>query len=276
MRPDERVASEFLTKRFNQEPRYEPLGKSTPPDFSIDDTAFEVRRLNQRFVREDGSNEGLEELEIPLNRAVYSELSKTPFSEQGGTIFWGLKFKRPVTGELRKIVNQLGAAARKYYLEGSRKPREISEGGVTLHLFGASRPLGKAFRMGYGSDGDSGGMFGDIYPTSIRLALENKISKTDNIANQFDRWVLILVDEILPGMMEPLDEIGVLDLNLGHFNSVVVINSINGDLQLEYPASSLKLREQIRWRAYELFERRGREHGHDLEDWLKAEAEPIR
>lgn len=31
--------------------------------------------------------------------------------------------------------------------------------------------------------------------------------------------------------------------------------------------------EQIRARAYELFEQRGGEQGHDLEDWLQAEAE---
>ena len=30
---------------------------------------------------------------------------------------------------------------------------------------------------------------------------------------------------------------------------------------------------QIRLRAYELFEARGYEHGHDREDWLQAEAE---
>ena len=31
--------------------------------------------------------------------------------------------------------------------------------------------------------------------------------------------------------------------------------------------------EKIRSRAYELYERRGRTDGHDLEDWLQAEAE---
>ncbi len=31
--------------------------------------------------------------------------------------------------------------------------------------------------------------------------------------------------------------------------------------------------EQIRQRAYELYELRGREDGHDLDDWLKAELE---
>ena len=31
--------------------------------------------------------------------------------------------------------------------------------------------------------------------------------------------------------------------------------------------------EQIRTRAYELYEERGREDGHDEEDWFRAEAE---
>ena len=31
--------------------------------------------------------------------------------------------------------------------------------------------------------------------------------------------------------------------------------------------------EQIRIRAYELYEDRGREDGHDMEDWFEAEAE---
>lgn len=33
------------------------------------------------------------------------------------------------------------------------------------------------------------------------------------------------------------------------------------------------VREQIRRRAYELYELRGREDGHDLEDWLQAQSE---
>lgn len=33
------------------------------------------------------------------------------------------------------------------------------------------------------------------------------------------------------------------------------------------------LKEQIRLRAYELYEARGREDGRELEDWLQAEAE---
>lgn len=35
------------------------------------------------------------------------------------------------------------------------------------------------------------------------------------------------------------------------------------------------IQERIRHLAYELYEQRGREDGHDLDDWLKAESEAI-
>lgn len=37
--------------------------------------------------------------------------------------------------------------------------------------------------------------------------------------------------------------------------------------------SPSQIQEQIRQRAYELYEQRGREDGHDLADWLTAESE---
>lgn len=37
--------------------------------------------------------------------------------------------------------------------------------------------------------------------------------------------------------------------------------------------TAVDLQEQIRRRAYELYEQRGREEGRELDDWLQAEAE---
>ena len=43
---------------------------------------------------------------------------------------------------------------------------------------------------------------------------------------------------------------------------------------LDTPLGSLERTEEIiRIRAYQLFEERSYEHGHDLDDWLQAEAE---
>jgi len=39
------------------------------------------------------------------------------------------------------------------------------------------------------------------------------------------------------------------------------------------PITSLSLEEQIRLRAYELYEQRGRQDGFAEQDWLQAEAE---
>ena len=36
---------------------------------------------------------------------------------------------------------------------------------------------------------------------------------------------------------------------------------------------SPELEEQIRARAYEIYEQRGRDEAHDIDDWLQAEAE---
>jgi len=39
--------------------------------------------------------------------------------------------------------------------------------------------------------------------------------------------------------------------------------------------STVELQEQVRRRAYELYENRGREDGHDVDDWLQAEWEVV-
>jgi hypothetical protein len=40
--------------------------------------------------------------------------------------------------------------------------------------------------------------------------------------------------------------------------------------------ASLDLQEQVRRRAFELYEQRGREEGHELDDWLQAESEIVK
>ena len=46
------------------------------------------------------------------------------------------------------------------------------------------------------------------------------------------------------------------------------LNTTNQETKL-----SIELQEQIRCRAYKLYEERGRVDGHELDDWLQAESE---
>ena len=47
----------------------------------------------------------------------------------------------------------------------------------------------------------------------------------------------------------------------------------NAAQQIQTAVVIANLHEQVRVRAYELYEQRGREDGHDIEDWVQAEAE---
>jgi Protein of unknown function (DUF2934) len=49
--------------------------------------------------------------------------------------------------------------------------------------------------------------------------------------------------------------------------------AITGPDSLIQRLLSKTLEQDIRLRAYELFEQRGRGHGHDVDDWLQAEKE---
>lgn len=238
MKIEEQIASKFLATRFGAEPTYEPLGRHLAPDFCIKRVAFEIRRLNQRYFHEDGRDEGLEQVDYRLNAVLRRELDKIAFWDDKGSFFWGLSFRRPLRSEPRKIAKQLAAAARSHYLEGSRKTATLKIDEITLDLMPATIPHGKAFAMGYVADGDSGGFLGDIYPCSIRLALEEKIVKTMDIAGQFDRWALILIDTVLPGVTSPND-IGPMDFDLQHFSSIAILNP-NGSLSMEFPGNSLR------------------------------------
>jgi len=39
--------------------------------------------------------------------------------------------------------------------------------------------------------------------------------------------------------------------------------------------SGVEFQEQVRCRAYEIYEQRGRGDGHELDDWLQAESEMV-
>jgi hypothetical protein len=52
------------------------------------------------------------------------------------------------------------------------------------------------------------------------------------------------------------------------------MNPVNAKLSTANPPEPI-LEQAIRHRAYELYARRGMTHGHDVDDWLQAEAELV-
>ncbi len=50
---------------------------------------------------------------------------------------------------------------------------------------------------------------------------------------------------------------------------------IEREVPTDAPATAEDLQEQIKHRAYEIYEERGRIHGFDIDDWLQAENEVL-
>jgi hypothetical protein len=53
----------------------------------------------------------------------------------------------------------------------------------------------------------------------------------------------------------------------------VIPKASKAELKDEEPGLTVEFEERIRRHAYELYLLRGGEHGHDIDDWLQAEAE---
>ena len=55
-------------------------------------------------------------------------------------------------------------------------------------------------------------------------------------------------------------------------STVTPIDRVNSEVR-KSPGTNGNVEEEIRRRAYELFEQRGRVHGYAQDDWIQAEAE---
>ena len=59
----------------------------------------------------------------------------------------------------------------------------------------------------------------------------------------------------------------------GRYEASIADREILSTVKTTSPQPTTKSKSVIA--AFELYEQRGREHGHDLEDWLQAEAEVV-
>ncbi len=237
MKKEEESTSSFLKACFAFEPTYEPLGHCRPPDFSIRNIAFEVRRLNENFVHKDGTVEGLEQLDHRLSRAMTGELENIPFSAHLGSFAFMLRYSRTRRLEPAKVAKGLAKKAHAHYLSGLRTPQRIEAHGADAELIPLRNCHGRAFVRPFEFDEQGGGLVGDIYRTNIEIALREKIRKTKAIADKFELWFLILVDSITPEILWR-HELGHFSPDLQHFSGIVVIN-FDGALAMEYPNNSL-------------------------------------
>lgn len=199
MDTSEKIAYDFLLHQGFKSIVYEPDG-NVPPDFLADGrVAIEVRRLNQN-ENTGGTNRGLEEIAVPLQKSIDSLLKSLGPPQSSGSWFVSFDFQRPI--EQWRI---LGPTLRKH-LETFRdrsthEPTSIRVSkNFELELFQATNSHPTFFLLGGWMDYDSGGWVLAEMERNLEICLEEKTRKVSHVRYKYPEWWLVLIDYIGYGL----------------------------------------------------------------------------
>ncbi|EOX4200558.1 hypothetical protein [Vibrio cholerae] len=224
MNYDEVSASKYLNNLASNVV-FEPDG-NVAPDFTYDNVAVEVRRLNQSH-----NNNGLEIARNKLVgtlRTVLKRFKNTNLSSYK----LGLRFKRPI-GKSKLIRNKFLTELQNLASNPQAGTSFNVAKNVSIRLI-KEEPDGKskhAFLIE--SDLDSGGWVVSDYISEIQRYITEKNNKIQNNLHKYRQWELVLVDH-LGGLNDPgeIAEVQQYAYSLGSFTSVHIIKQ-DGSLLLK-------------------------------------------
>lgn len=195
----EKIAYEYLKSKGFKDIEYEPDG-NVPPDFLVDKKyAIEVRRLNENIIINEGY-EGLEEKEIPLYQKVQKVISSFDKSTNGSCSVW-YKFSRPIP-KLKTVENELKELFINFLKDDRHRLDTRLNCGIEVTITKSVINLEKKFYLAGLSDKDSGGYIVELVDKNLRLCIEEKTRKIENVKDKYSQWWLILIDYISFGLDE--------------------------------------------------------------------------
>lgn len=201
MNYDEKIAYEYLTQNYtNDKIRFEPDG-NRPPDFSINnETAIEVRRLNQNYSNQ-GSYKGLEELEYSLIPKIINVLKEFETDEYELSVFVNVYYRRPIKVTKKLIKAFRNKLQQQLPLKEKNLFVEVSEN-LIIRLTQSNIKLEKYILIGGVQDYDSGGFVLAEMERNIKLVLPEKEERIKEFYQEYNSWWLFLVDHIGYGIEE--------------------------------------------------------------------------
>jgi len=226
MKPEEIVVEKYLRKAYGRRIKYEPRGKDTTPDFSIDDVyAVEVRRLNQQFF--DGENtEGLEQLSFSIYNVLKDVLVSFDCLYSGKSFWVFIDYERPLGKNMREIKLEMKKTFENFLQAETSLPctLQVNEN-IEFQVYSSEPINGKIFRLGGESDGDAGGGVISVYIENIRYCIAEKSLKIKPYISQYREWSLYLVDYMELGLgYNEINGIKNAISDLGEFHKVAIIN----------------------------------------------------
>ncbi len=217
MKKEEKIASDYIEKRYFTKPISEPDG-NVPPDLLIIDIAIEVRRLNENRLLPKGF-QGIEQLHFKF-KSIINRISKKIRYNGIKSYFISYTVKNT---DLRLLENQLLIKLRDLY---NRMPDKESFNlcNIKFSVFPAIK-LKCSYTVGGFIDRDEGGFEADIYVRNIKLCIDDKTTKVKlNAIIFYKHWWIILIDHL---KLSPLSQVAIneiLKIDKHFFEKVIIID----------------------------------------------------
>jgi len=212
MNVDEQHAHEFLSIFDLGELKYEPLGKSTFPDFvAAGNIAIEVRRLNKQLTVEGKIEPLPESHKSNISKIVKEELRSYGFISKN-TIAVFLQYKRPFNLEKkakRLFKTELKKQIETAIISGRFQEKIYIQEGVFITLYEEKGKSTYAYKLRGIHDCDLGGNITKSRYDAMLVAINKKNDKISLVKERFDKFWLILVDYI----SSRVDTYSVIDLH---------------------------------------------------------------
>ena len=204
--------------------RYEPDGNQ-PPDFlTANGIAVEVRRLNQHRVAVDGHT-ALEHDAFPIMHGFERLLTTYGPSEVRGSWWARYTFRRPIA-QWRDIEPQARIALDEIAVHaGITLEQWPVEKNFRLSTIPCSGPQPQLFMFSGYNDRDSGGWLLHELRQNATICIQQKTKKIARVRGRYDRWWLVLVDQIGLGSSLLEGELFAEQVRIEHdWDRVVVLN----------------------------------------------------
>ena len=229
--------TEELTAQYLQSlgylPIFEPRGIGTFPDFEVtSELGVEVRLLNEHYFK-SGKPKGLREESQPLHDRIEAILRTFDEQYNGYTYFIGIHFIRPLakSGFIKETLKKILCK----FLEEPYFFIPNNIGSCISVTFIKGDPVeGKTFLIATELDMNSGGSVIPNFIKNINHCIANKTKKQQPHRYLYQKWWLILVDQICFGV-SVTERNAVLSAikNRESWDKIIILNSLNGNLILE-------------------------------------------
>lgn len=196
MNESEDIAEKFLKSLNVGRVCYEPLGRSTTPDFAIDnEIGVEVRELNNNYILVGGEKQGFRSVTQPILDGIRKMFKDFGTPEDDECWLVSIRFQRPVSwrGLQRKIKAELGKFKNEEFRCAMVLP--IAENFV-LELNRSARNYGSFFFLWIIEDADVGGPVLANVEKNLNLCILEKEEKVSKFRHYYHEWWLVLINYV--------------------------------------------------------------------------------